>query len=88
MINQFKRGDIVEYKRESSQGHTTNLTSLWERQLNELFIVEELGATSSTIRIKSSASFDASDGFYMSSFDLVFRKTDFGGILLLGSENE
>jgi hypothetical protein len=50
-------------------------------------IVKGDGYTNSTIRIKNSTSiFTHKDGFYKSSFDLVFRKTDFGGILLLGDE--
>lgn len=87
MINEFKKGDIVEYKRERFQGHSTNLTCLWERRINELFIVKGDGYTNSTIRIKNS-SFTHKDGFYKSSFDLVFRKTDFGGILLLGMKDD
>ena len=87
MINEFKKGDVVEYKREKSQGHSTNLTFVFGRRLNELFIVKGYGDTNSTICIKNSA-FTHKDGFYKSSFDLVFRKTDFGGILLLGLDNE
>jgi hypothetical protein len=87
MINEFKMGDIIEYKREKSQGNSTNLTILWGRRLHELFIVKGDGGTNLTIRIKNS-SFTHKDGFYKSSFDLVFRKTDFGGILLLRTEDD